>query len=176
MAGPKSSTPIQGSQFISHAFTGALADAGIRISMDGPGRIGRWIDFYNQRGPHSALGDRTPDEAYAIEIQQENLAETSQTHLSKAANLSQGPAPAPASVQKSCLKLLPGEPSIGRSARSVCSLLVMLYGIASHRRVLMATFFRFAAFRQRRAAVVWAQTKDLSFFNCFLRYRAIPAR
>ena len=97
----------QGSQFTSHAFTGALADAGIRISMDGRGRwmdnvfierlwrslkyecvflnafetgaeartgIGRWIDFYNQRRPHSALGDRTPDEAYAIEIQQENLA------------------------------------------------------------------------------------------------------
>jgi putative transposase len=71
--------------------TGALADAGIRISMDGRGRwmdnvfierlwrslkyecvflnafetggeartgIGRWIDFYNQRRPHSALGDR----------------------------------------------------------------------------------------------------------------------
>jgi len=97
----------QGSQFTSHAFTGALADAGIRISMDGRGRwmdnvfierlwrslkyecvflnafetggeartgIGRWIDFYNQRRPHSALGERTPDEAYAIEIQQQNLA------------------------------------------------------------------------------------------------------
>jgi putative transposase len=97
----------QGSQFTSHAFTGALADAGIRISMDGRGRwmdnvfierlwrslkyecvflnafatggeartgIGRWIDFYNQRRPHSALGDRTPDEAYDIEIQQTNLA------------------------------------------------------------------------------------------------------
>jgi putative transposase len=97
----------QGSQFTSEAFTGALADAGIRISMDGRGRwmdnvfierlwrslkyecvflnafatggeartgIGRWIDFYNQRRPHSALGDRTPDEAYDIEIQQTNLA------------------------------------------------------------------------------------------------------
>jgi putative transposase len=97
----------QGSQFTSHAFTGALTDGGIRISMDGRGRwmdnvfierlwrslkyecvflnafetggeartgIGRWIDFYNQRRPHSALGDRTPDEAYAIEIQQQNLA------------------------------------------------------------------------------------------------------
>jgi putative transposase len=30
----------QGGQFISHAFTGALADAGIRISMDSPGRTG----------------------------------------------------------------------------------------------------------------------------------------
>ena len=97
----------QGSQFTSDAFTGALADVGIRISMDGRGRwmdnvfierlwrsikyecvflnafetggearngIGRWIDFYNQRRPHSALGGRTPDEAYAIEIQQQNLA------------------------------------------------------------------------------------------------------
>ena len=37
-------------------------------------RIANWIDDYNQRRPHSALGDRSPDEAYAIEIQQENLA------------------------------------------------------------------------------------------------------
>jgi putative transposase len=36
--------------------------------------IGRCIEFYNQRRPHSTLGDRTPDEAYAIEIQQTNLA------------------------------------------------------------------------------------------------------
>ena len=98
---------VKGSQFTSHAFTGALADAGIRISMDGRGRwmdnvfierlwrslkyecvflnafetggaardgIGRWFDYYNRRRPHSALGDRTPDEAYAIEIDLENLA------------------------------------------------------------------------------------------------------
>jgi putative transposase len=31
----------QGSQFTSEAFTGALADAGVRISMDGKGR---WMD------------------------------------------------------------------------------------------------------------------------------------
>lgn len=87
----------QGSQFTSFAFTGALKDAGIRISMDGKGRwmdnvmverlwrslkyeciylhcfetgsearlgIGRWIDFYNKRRPHSSLDDRTPAEAY----------------------------------------------------------------------------------------------------------------
>lgn len=29
--------------------------------------IGRWIDYYNRRRPRSALGDRTPGEAYAIE-------------------------------------------------------------------------------------------------------------
>ena len=26
--------------------------------------IGWWIDFYNQRRPHSSLEDRTPEEAY----------------------------------------------------------------------------------------------------------------
>ena len=30
----------QGGQFTSHAFTGALTDAGVRISMDGRGRTG----------------------------------------------------------------------------------------------------------------------------------------
>jgi putative transposase len=36
--------------------------------------IGRWLDYYNRRRPHSALGHRTPDEAYGIEIDLENLA------------------------------------------------------------------------------------------------------
>ncbi len=36
------------------------------------GRDGR--PWQAQRRPRSALGDRTPDEAYAIEIQQKNLA------------------------------------------------------------------------------------------------------
>ena len=83
----------QGSQFTSAAFTGVLAAAGIKISMDGRGRwmdnvfierlwrslkhedvylkgyadgreakagIGAWINFYNTRRPHQALGGRTP--------------------------------------------------------------------------------------------------------------------
>ena len=53
----------QGSQFTSAAFTGALAAAGIKISMDG-GRqragIGAWIAFYNMRRPHQALANQTP--------------------------------------------------------------------------------------------------------------------
>lgn len=87
----------QGSQFTSFAFTSALIDADIRISMDVKGRwmdnvmierlwrslkyecvylnayetgsevregIGRWINFYNERRPHSSLDDKTPFEAY----------------------------------------------------------------------------------------------------------------
>ena len=87
----------QGSQFTSSAFTGLLADHGIRISMDGKGcwrdnvfierlwrsikyeevylhayesvsqartGIGRYIEFYNTRRPHSSLGARTPDVVY----------------------------------------------------------------------------------------------------------------
>jgi putative transposase len=87
----------QGSQFTSAAFTGLLADNGVRISMDGRGAwrdnvfverlwrsvkyeevylkayesvaearasIGRYLNFYNCKRPHSSLGARTPDQAY----------------------------------------------------------------------------------------------------------------
>jgi putative transposase len=87
----------QGSQFTSDAFTGLLADNGVKISMDGKGAwrdnvfverlwrsvkyeevylraydsvaearasIGRYLDFYNSKRPHSSLGARTPDQAY----------------------------------------------------------------------------------------------------------------
>ena len=32
--------------------------------LPGPAGIGRWMDFYDPRRPHSSLNDRTPDEAY----------------------------------------------------------------------------------------------------------------
>ncbi len=75
----------QGSQFTSLAFTRALKDAGVSISMGGKGRslkyecvylqafetgsqaragIGSWIDYYNIKRPHSALAGQTPAEAY----------------------------------------------------------------------------------------------------------------
>ena len=87
----------RGSQFTSSAFTGLLADHGIRISMDGKGcwrnnvfierlwrsikyeevylhayesvsqtrgGIGRYIELYNTRRPHSSLGAQTPDVVY----------------------------------------------------------------------------------------------------------------
>ena len=48
-----------------HAFeTGSEAQAG----------IGRWIFYYNTDRPHSTLAGRTPDEAYAIEMEQQKLA------------------------------------------------------------------------------------------------------
>lgn len=92
----------QGSQFTSIDFTGVLAKAGVRISMDGKGRfmdnifverlwrslkyecvylhafatggearlgIGGWIEGYNARRPHQALGYRTPDEVYFAAVQ-----------------------------------------------------------------------------------------------------------
>lgn len=87
----------QGSQFTGAAFTGALTDNGIAISMDGKGAwrdnvfverlwrsvkyeevylraydsvsearasIGRYLNFYNCRRPHSSLDGVTPDQAY----------------------------------------------------------------------------------------------------------------
>ena len=81
--------------FTGTAFTGVLAGNGIAISMDGKGAwrdnvfgerlwrsvkyeevylsvsearssIGRYLDFYNRRRPHSSLDDTTPDQAYFI--------------------------------------------------------------------------------------------------------------
>jgi putative transposase len=87
----------QGSQFTGAAFTGALTDNCIAISMDGKGAwrdnvfverlwrsvkyeevylraydsvsearasIGRYLNFYNGRRPHSSLDGATPDQAY----------------------------------------------------------------------------------------------------------------
>ena len=82
----------QGSQFTGAAFTGVLANNDIAISMDArePGgitcgaasntrrcilraydsvgearaSIGRYLDFYNGRRPHSSLDGTTPDQAY----------------------------------------------------------------------------------------------------------------
>ena len=37
--------------------------------------IGRWIDYYNARRPHSSLGDdRTPNEEFAMQWETERLA------------------------------------------------------------------------------------------------------
>jgi putative transposase len=87
----------QGSQFTGSAFTGALANNEITISMDGKGAwrdnvfverlwrsvkyeevylraydsvsearasIGQYLNFYNERRPHSSLDGATPDQAY----------------------------------------------------------------------------------------------------------------
>ncbi len=37
-------------------------DSSVRVALKAD--IGWWIDFYNERRPHSSLNDRTPDEAY----------------------------------------------------------------------------------------------------------------
>ena len=50
-------TNLQGGNeqvYLSEYTTGSEARAGISW----------WMDFYNQRRPHSSLGDLTPDEAY----------------------------------------------------------------------------------------------------------------
>ena len=104
----------QGSQFTSWAWTNALRQAGVRISMDGKGRfldnifverlwrslkyecvylhawsggsearqgIGAWVDFYNQRRPHTALAGRTPG---AVNWQHRNLEQPDQQDRSVA--------------------------------------------------------------------------------------------
>ena len=88
---------VESAQFTSLDFTSALADHGIKISMDWRGSwrdnvfverlwrsikyeeaylhacesvnqakagIGRYIEFYNTRRPHSTLNKNTPDEFY----------------------------------------------------------------------------------------------------------------
>ena len=59
----------QGSQFTSLAFTDVLQYEQVYLAeyatgSDARAGIGWWIDFYNERRPHSSLVDRTPDEAY----------------------------------------------------------------------------------------------------------------
>ena len=84
----------QGSQFTSADFTNVLSRNAIAISMDGKGAwrgqclrrallahrkirgslsvrlrqrrqsIGRYLDFYNAKRPHTALDRRTPDQVY----------------------------------------------------------------------------------------------------------------
>ena len=106
----------QGGQFISHAFTGALADAGIRISMDGPGRALDAGARSNTSGRHrrtglnrhrtldrllqpaaSALGagrqDARRGPCYRNPAGEFGGLKPAGPHLSKAANLSQRPAP-----------------------------------------------------------------------------------
>ena len=76
----------QGSQFTGAAFTGVLADAwrhnvfverlwrsvkyeevylrGYDSVSEARASIGRYLDFYNGRRPHSSLDGATPDQAY----------------------------------------------------------------------------------------------------------------
>ena len=67
---------------LAHAFeTGSEARSG----------IGRWIGCYNAARPHSSFDGRTPDEVYAIDIEQEKIGGVTKPgiHLSQAAKLSQ---------------------------------------------------------------------------------------
>jgi transposase InsO family protein len=58
----------------------ALAEIRVRVPQclrdrqRSTSRDRRWIGYYNADRPHSALAGRTPDEAYAIETEQEKLA------------------------------------------------------------------------------------------------------
>ena len=81
---PEKFNTDQGSQFTDRAFIAVLDKHGVRISMDGRGRwrdnvivlhayadgreaiagIGRYVEMYNSRRPHSSLEGQTPDIAY----------------------------------------------------------------------------------------------------------------
>jgi transposase InsO family protein len=54
----------QGSQFTSDDFTGVLSRHGVTISMDGKGRCGAWLVFYNEERQHQSHGYRTPRQVY----------------------------------------------------------------------------------------------------------------
>jgi hypothetical protein len=54
----------QGSQFTSDDFTGVLRRHEVTISMDGKGRCGAWLVFYNEERQHQSHGYRTPRQVY----------------------------------------------------------------------------------------------------------------
>jgi hypothetical protein len=43
-------------------------------SVEGRGRIGSWIEYYNRQHPHSSFDGSTPDEVYATAEMPEQLA------------------------------------------------------------------------------------------------------
>jgi hypothetical protein len=55
---PKTTAPNPEHKIRSHL----LRD--MKIGSEARAEIGRWIDYYNAAGPHSAHGGRTPNEAY----------------------------------------------------------------------------------------------------------------
>jgi putative transposase len=75
---PKIFNTDQGSQFTSEDFVRLMLVYRIEISMDGrgswrdnafvvreaPESIGRYLEFYNRKRPHSSLGGQAPDQAY----------------------------------------------------------------------------------------------------------------